>query len=312
MGDPGDPGRKGHCAAPSAGRTLTTRTGGAHGHEACLGAGHQGLRLPRQALWIQRLGIVGFRASRDPSHTGSAVSGCSRLSSCPQGHTSTPIRPSDAKRSRVVHAVWRVDARRRSGLAVGGWRCRADGCWGPRRSTARSWRSSRERPTESAQAGHAPPAPFLPGLCGALASLAPRRIACRFLQPSGWAQGGAPYRPPCAAGRRGGVLGRRGRGRRPGARPRVDVLPVRAESGNPAVAPRPHGIETPAGDPREAAGSSPAAAARAVDGCPIRVAERRWGSWSSTRRAAGGHRSTARRDGSSKACGRPAVPPSSS
>ena len=49
---------------------------------------------------------------------------------------------------------------------------------------------------ESAQAGHAPPTPFLPGLCGALASLAPRRIARRFLQPSGWAQGGAPYRPP--------------------------------------------------------------------------------------------------------------------
>ena len=109
---------------------------------------------------------------------------------------------------------------------------------------------------ESAQAGHAPPASVLAGLCGCPASLAPRRIARRFLQPSGWAQGGHRI-TPCAAGRRGGVFGRRGRGRRPGARPRVDVLPVRAESGNPAVAPRPHGIETPAGDPREAAGPAP-------------------------------------------------------
>ena len=29
---------------------LTTRTGVAHGYEACLGAGHHGLRLQRQAL----------------------------------------------------------------------------------------------------------------------------------------------------------------------------------------------------------------------------------------------------------------------
>ena len=52
-----------------------------------------------------------------------------------------------------------------------------------------------------------------------------------------------------------------------GARPRVEVLPVRAESGNPAVAPRPHGIETPAGDPREAAVR--AALAGGVAGRPV-------------------------------------------
>ena len=102
------------------------------------------------------------------------------------------------------------------------------------------------------------------------------RLPCSFRGVGGGGTGGGPdgiWRCPAGCSMRCAGRGRNrrpaawcrpaGRSTRPsrtqtatvlsGARPRVEVLPVRAEPGNPVVAPRPHGIETPAGDSREAA-----------------------------------------------------------
>ncbi len=66
-----------------------------------------------------------------------------------------------------------------------------------------------------------------------------------------------------------------------GARPRVEVLPIRAERGNPAVAPRPQDVETAAGEPGEAAARAAIEAMRvAVDrpaaGCRRDAAAAAW------------------------------------
>ena len=171
--------------------------------------------------------MVRLRVSRGPSHTGSALSGISRLVSCPQGHTNTPIRPSDTKRFRVARGVRRVargDVPGSRSVMAGS----CGRCCGRRRSTARFWRSSRERPRE--RPGRPRPAGVLPrggcvcpcqtGLLVAVAALsaataiartAPAIFSSRRLEQ----RGGLPDQPappvpppgPFSGGRSAGTRG---------------------------------------------------------------------------------------------------------